>query len=158
MLACFGFSCKKGTLAQPTVELPSDTTILVQHGSCSAGTCPVYEITITADGHIVYNGVANVTTKGRAESYVHPLVVQKIVDRFIEITFFNYEDYYINSGDCPNYLGSGYADISISITIGGFGKKVMRNSGCTGFTGETDLIQLQTLIEKAVQASRWVNP
>jgi hypothetical protein len=156
--ACFAIACKKGTLAEPTVLLPSDTTLLVQHGSCSAGTCPVYEITITADGRVAYNGIANVATRGHAEAAVHPLVVLQFIDRFMEINFFNYEEYYINSGDCPNFLGTGHADISISLTIDGFSKKVMRNSGCSGFTGEENLIQLQNLIEEAVNVKRWINP
>jgi hypothetical protein len=156
--ACFSMACKKGTLAQPTVVMPSDTTILVQHGSCSSGICPVYEVTVTADGHVVYNGVANVSTKGRAERYIHPLLVLKLVDDLLTANFFNYQDYYINSGDCPTFLGTGYADISISITIDGFTKKVMRNSGCTGFTGEQELIQLQSTIEEVVKVKQWVNP
>lgn len=65
-----------GLAALPHVP---DALIRLQHGSCSSGSCPVYQVAIFMDGTFVYDGLANVAVTGRRTGRLSPEQLNRLL-------------------------------------------------------------------------------
>ena len=75
-----------------TTERDADVTITLERTACY-GTCPVYKLTITGDGMVVYEGRDFVEVKGEQTSSISPAQVQDLVDAFEQANFLSLHDY-----------------------------------------------------------------
>jgi hypothetical protein len=67
-------------------NIPGDTRIVLSSDGCE-GECPVYNVTILADGKVVYFGAKNVGVFGRQEKQISIDKLKQLLDNFAEMDF-----------------------------------------------------------------------
>ena len=112
------------------------------------GRCPAYEVEIHGDGTVLYNGKANVRTKGRRVAKISHASLVKLVDVFREADYFSLAERYVAGvTDNPAYVSS--------ISFDGQSKSVLdyvgRNVGMP--PGVSDV---EAAIDRLSGASKWV--
>lgn len=78
---------------EPSFALPPDASVHLSRGACY-GRCPVYEVTISGDGTVEYQGVRHVRVKGFHSKRVAPSVVARLFADIIESGFLGWRDSY----------------------------------------------------------------
>jgi hypothetical protein len=127
----------QGTLA--------DVTITLERTACY-GTCPVYKLTITGNGTVVYEGRDFVEVKGEQTSSISPAQVQDLVAAFEQADFLTLTDYMEQKvTDLPYAI--------TSITIGGQTKTVNHYYGDD--SAPQELIDLESKIDEIVNSKQW---
>lgn len=103
-----------------------DTTITLQQGECY-GSCPVYKLTVKADGSVLFDGGKN--TSGKGTGKIDQNEVRRLVEQANAINFLGLSDNYDAKG-CPSYA-TDHSTIVISISSGGRSKTINHYLGCS---------------------------
>jgi len=141
--------------SEPT-PLPADTEIFLQRGPCFGG-CPVYSVTIQADGTVIYQGTRFVEQTGEVRSSISQADLQRLVEAFDEARFFKFKDRYNEPrGFTCREFRTDAPSVITSITIDGTSKQVNHYTGCIGFSREDKLIALEDLIDEVVNTEQWI--
>src|SRR5579862_9270632 len=69
-------------------SIPSDTKIVLERTACF-GSCPIYKLTISADGTVEFEGKDFVQVKGNAKGKISTDAVHQLVVAFDEIKYFS---------------------------------------------------------------------
>jgi hypothetical protein len=69
----------------------NDTKITLERWGCF-GTCPVYKLSISGDGSVVYQGKAYVNSEGIHKSRISRSDAQTLIQRFLDLKFFDMSD------------------------------------------------------------------
>ncbi len=127
----------QGTLA--------DVTITLERTACY-GTCPVYKLTITGNGTVVYEGRDFVEVKGEQTSSISPAQVQVLVAAFEQTNFLSLRDYTDQKvTDSPSAI--------TSLTINGKTKTVNHYYGDD--SAPQELTDLESKIDEIVNSKQW---
>jgi uncharacterized protein DUF6438 len=66
------------------------------------GPCPVYKLTIFADGRVLYEGISQVKKKGKAKGRISSAKLEELIEEFENIYYFNLKDAYTpGTNACP---------------------------------------------------------
>ena len=123
----------------------ADVTITLERTACY-GTCPVYKLTITGDGTVVYDGRDFVEVKGEQTSSISPAQVRDLVDAFEQANFLSLHDYTEQKvTDNPSAI--------TSITIKGQTKTVNHYYGDN--SAPPELTELESKIDAVVNSKQW---
>ncbi|MDX6527970.1 MAG: hypothetical protein QOH41_260 [Blastocatellia bacterium] len=154
------------TNAQQTASpeaIPADTLITLERTVCY-GTCPVYNLAISADGKVVFEGKASVKTKRRAEGRITPNQLSELIRAFNKADYFSLNDRYDGqSGGCPTGVTDNPSAIT-SIRSNGRAKKIYHYYGCReldsgdglGKVWPQALFQLEAQIDQIVGSDKWI--
>ncbi len=114
---------------------------------------PVYSVSISGDGIVTYEGVANVKVTGKHVYSIPIEQVKELVSAFYRIDFFSLSDKYItrDNGDGTRTERDHAAPVTTSITANGRTKKVYNFFGAP-----EKLIELQKKIYEISRAARYV--
>lgn len=136
-------------------EIPSDTVMTLTRTACF-GACPVYELTISADGTVVFEGKRFVGTEGTAKSQLGKAELLELIKEFERINYFLLDDAYTQgSKGCPQVATDSPSAIT-SITINGKYKSVHHYYGCSGAKALEDLTRLERRIDEITGSKKWV--
>ena len=146
-----------GSPAAPGVATPDPTvtpttegtlagvTITLERTACF-GTCPIYKLTITGNGSVVYEGRDFVEVKGEQTSQISTAQVQELVTAFEQADFLALTDYMEQKvTDLPSAI--------TSITIGGQTKTVNHYYGDD--SAPQQLTDLESKIDEIVNSKQW---
>lgn len=131
-------------LTQPPkpTEFP-DVVITLKRTACF-GTCPVYKLTVSGDGKVVYEGTSFVNVTGIQNSQISQEQIKELIDAFYAINYFALEDKYDASiTDMPTTI--------TSITIDGKTKKVVNY-----YDAPKKLVELENKIDEITNSKQWV--
>ena len=96
---------------------PYQDSLIEMNKTACFGTCPVYSISISGDGNVVYEGKENAPYPGKQTTQLHPDATKELFDAFANADFFNFEDKYTGAiSDLPTTF--------VSFTHNGQRKKV----------------------------------
>ena len=112
------------------------------------GRCPAYRVEIHGDGTVLYDGKANVRTKGRKVAKISHTSLLQLVDVFRKADYFSLDERYVAGvTDNPEYMSS--------ISFDGLSKSILdyvgRNVGMP--SGVSDV---EAAIDHLSGASKWV--
>ena len=79
---------------QRTERLEPDELIITQQRLECMGTCPVYTLSIYASGNVVFMGEKNVPVIGESKLALSKTQLQKLIDEFRNIEFFQLKEKY----------------------------------------------------------------
>ena len=108
------------------------------------GTCPVYKLTISGDGKIIYEGTRFVNVTGIQTSQISQDKIKDLVDEFYNINYFALNDKY-------DALITDMPTTITSITIDGRTKKVINYYGAP-----KKLNELENKIDEITDSKKWV--
>jgi hypothetical protein len=133
--------------------VPDDFQVALERGPCF-GTCPVYSVTVSADGEVVYDGMQFVPVEGPQTAKLAPDEVTALYQAVEAGGFFNLEDSYtIGATDL--------ATIVTTVTMEGRTKSVSHYGlGCgTDLDNAPQaLCDIEALLEAIPAANGWVTP
>jgi hypothetical protein len=131
-----------------------DVTITLERTGCF-GTCPVYKLTIQADGSVTYQGNDFVRVRGLQHSKIEPAAVQRLVQAFLDAHYFDLLDDYeafkgpdgierTEPGDLPTFY--------TSLAIANRSKTIKDHFGAP-----KELSELEDKIDAIVGSKRWIS-
>ena len=141
---------------QPLHQRVSPATVITLQRTECFGTCPVYKLTIFADGTVLYEGIRHIKKKGKAKSRITRAKLEDLIEEFDNIYYFNLRDAYIpGSDDCPQSATDNPSAIT-SLTRNGKTKNINHYHGCRGLDTLELLTKLEDKIDEAVNVNRWI--
>lgn len=106
-------------------QLPADAFLKLERTVCG-GECPAYNVTIDAQGNVVYEGIEFVRVTGRQTARIPPSQVAAIFELADTIGFFDLEDQYrfIRNPDGTETIVTDQPTTFVTITRDGRTKRV----------------------------------
>ncbi len=125
----------------------SDVRITLEREPCY-GPCPVYDLSISGDGTVVYTGTGYVKTRGRQEVKITPVQVQELLAFFDKVQYTGLHAEYTNQWitDMPYAL--------TSLTVGGQTHRVNHYLGDQSAPVKLGL--LEEKIDEMVNTAQWI--
>jgi hypothetical protein len=142
-------------LATPLTEVEMG----LQRSACK-GECPVYEVTLDGNGHVLFVGHANVRVIGEREYEIPKEHMLSLLNEFLRVRFFELRDTYrrrhfaeIEDDSILEFseVVSDLAEVSLSLRIGGRQKTVRAT-----FNFPDDLKALTRKFESTVEIDKLV--
>jgi hypothetical protein len=157
MLLVLG-GCAPRQAAVPQSEAANDTSVGVgpavalERTACF-GRCPVYQISVSPDGVVSYEGKAHVRHLGPATGQISVEQVSFLVSELEKGGYFSFAPRY-TPGDsaCGRYATDSPAVIT-SVQSGGRAKRIEHDYGCSSAPGA--LVVLERRIDEVLGSSRW---
>jgi len=140
--------------AVSTEEIPRDLVIIIERGICF-GTCPVYKLTITANGSVEFEGRHYVKKKGIVRATITREQLKHLIAEFEKAKFFTLQDRYVDKEDGCNDYVADTPSAKTSITIAGKTKSIDHQHGCKGPLNIDQLTALEDKIDEVVNSSQW---
>jgi hypothetical protein len=151
--ACLGAGYS-GQTANPQ-DIPQDLMITIERLGCF-GICPVYRLTIAADGAVVFEGRRFVKeARATKKSAINQEQLKELMAEIDRVKFFLDDDYSSDSRACNEGMDDSPLAIT-SIRINGKSKTVSHYDGCTGPKGPKDIAELEKNIDEIVNTAQWL--
>jgi len=132
--------------------IPSDLLIALDRGPCF-GTCPVYSLTVSADGTVLFDGMQFVEAQGERTASIPRGQLQELVDAILAADFFALQDSYVVSAtDLPS--------ITTTVTLQGRTKSIFHygvGCGTDLDTAPPPLCEIEALLERIPVSNGWVS-
>jgi hypothetical protein len=136
--------------------VPPDTLITLERTACY-GTCPVYKITISADGTVVFEGRRFVKKVGSVKSAISQEQLRELLAAFEKIRYLELRDRYEEPEDgCKQWVTDNPSAIT-SLTLNGKSKSVRHYYGCRGVEVLAELEKLERAIDDAANSAQWIH-
>jgi hypothetical protein len=122
----------------------------MERGACY-GRCPIYKLTISANGTVDYEGIRFVRIEGKRRSKINASQIEELVASIKNADFFSLEDEYVTPAtDLPS--------ITLSITLDGQTKSIWHYGflDCGSENAPQELCELESKIEEVVNSKQWV--
>jgi len=134
--------CPPTGLAQPEA-IPADFLIKLERTACF-GSCPVYSVTIDAQGTVIYEGTSSVSVEGRQTDRIPASAVNALLATAERIGFYDLRDSYrAPITDLPTTF--------VTMTANGRTKRIEDH-----FSAPPGLKELERQIDEAARTARWV--
>jgi Domain of unknown function (DUF6438) len=148
--ALLGFgpdSSPQAHLPFPEIHDWNSLRITLNRSGCY-GRCPAYEIEIHGDGTVLYEGKANVTTKGKRTGKISHATLIDLVDVFRKADYFSLAEHYVSGvTDNPTYVSS--------ISFDGMSKSVLDYVGRDVGMPST-VSEIEVAIDRLSGAHKWI--
>jgi hypothetical protein len=128
-------------------SIPADMVVHLSRGVCY-GTCPIYGLTVKADGTVNFDGKEYTKTIGQADGHIDEGKLKALIQEFKAADYFDLDDDY-TSGDCA----TDHPTVSTALTINGVSKEIKHDTGCEAPEG---LVTLEQRIDELVGSEKWV--
>jgi uncharacterized protein DUF6438 len=152
---CFPETSRLQTAKPGGQTVPQDTLITLERTGCY-GMCPIYKVSISADGAVVFEGNRFVKKVGSARSAISDEQIRELLVAFEKINYFELSDQYAKPEDgCKQWLTDHPSAIT-SITRNGKSKSVTHYYGCRGVDVLKELEKLEQAIDEAVNSAQWI--
>lgn len=140
-------------------EIPKDLEIKLSRTGCyaAANACPTYDLTVNADGSVVFEGKDVTEIKGKVEDKISEEKLLRLIEEFQKADFFSLEDSYDHE-NCPS-TATDSPDANTSIQINGKKKSVRHYLGCYTKYPQVyppKLFKLENKIDEIVGTERWI--
>lgn len=135
--------------------VPHDTLITLERTGCY-GMCPIYKVSISSDGTVVFEGNRFVKNIGTARSKISQGQISELLIMFEKINYFELSNQYAQPEDgCKEWLTDHPSAIT-TITTSGKSKSVTHYYGCRGLEVLKELEKLEQAIDNAVNSAQWI--
>ncbi|HEY7180269.1 MAG TPA: DUF6438 domain-containing protein [Blastocatellia bacterium] len=166
LLALFGVSagCHDNSYAAPIVmghivfpqDIPKDLMITLERTGCF-GACPIYKLTITADGKVVFKGGRFVKQEGATKkSAISQERLKQLIAEFERVQFFSLEDDYVTNRRVCDELWTDNPSAFTSLRINGKSKTIKHDYGCRGPKVPKELTELENKIDEIANTEQWL--
>jgi hypothetical protein len=135
-------------MSEPLIELERT------NGECF-DLCPIYKVSISSDGEVVFEGKQNVKNLGIVKSKLPEVKLKELIASFKDANFFTLSDRYIQGSECVE-LWSDSPTVRIYYRSENLSKTIYHYQGCQGSEELKRLFKLEITIEKIVNTKQWV--
>lgn len=128
---------------------PIAWTVTMRRNACE-GDCPVYEVTLTSEGEVSYEGRVHVKKVGAARARVSTAEAGALYASFERLHFATLPHEY-----CPGMRDAGDAELSLTI---GTGAPIVVRDYCGGDACEDGVGYLEARVDEVARTSQYVGP
>lgn len=136
-------ACSTACRPQP---VPSDYEVTLQRTAC-LGSCPVYEVTVRADGSVSWHGELYVSPLGDVSASVPPEAVRAPVRTTRRVRFMELPTV-LSLADCREYHTCAPWAI-VTVRMNGMRHSVRHYHGCDG-SAHDDVTRLEKVVDDVV--------
>lgn len=142
--------------AKPVEQIvPQDTIITLERTACY-GTCPIYKLTISGNGAVIFEGKRFVKKVGTSRFVIPEAQVRELVDAFEKINYFDLKDQYVKPEDGCRQRETDNPSAVTSLMLRGKSKSVTHYHGCIGPEVLRQLEKLEQAIDNAANSAQWI--
>ena len=165
VVACVGLALANPPAASKSEALTSSAedenadgaiTSILMHRSGCFGFCPIYEVEVTDQGAVTFNGHRFVEKAGKHHRKVTPSQFQQIAALVKQIGFFKLQDRYRYEQDGCTTWATDNPTVDIIVTRDSKKKHVSYYYGCKGPSVAKQIIALSKAIDKVTGTSAWI--
>ncbi|OLE27118.1 MAG: hypothetical protein AUI36_31735, partial [Cyanobacteria bacterium 13_1_40CM_2_61_4] len=133
----------------------NNDVITLERTACF-GACPMYRLTIAADGAVTFNGRQYTKTKGIARGQISPNDFRQLIAEFEKIDYFSLSDNYSpGTPVCPRVI-TDMPSANTSIRLSGKMKSVNHYHGCGDSGALAKLTALENRIDEVAGTEKWI--
>jgi acetamidase/formamidase len=133
----------------------ADDAITLERTACF-GTCPMYQVTVTSDGTVTFNGERFTKTTGVAKGKISRESFRQLVAEFEKINYFALPDAYApGTPVCPQRI-TDMPSANTSIRLKGKAKSVAHYYGCGDSGPLVKLTALEKKIDEVAGTQKWI--
>lgn len=127
-----------------------DDVVVFQRSACF-GTCPVYTISVFANGDFVFEGLAHVRFQGIYRGRFDADIFPRLLAALDAAHYNEFNDHYVYGEDdgCKEYL-TDHPSVRILVQRSGSIKEIWHYRGCRGFAREAELVALEDKLQEIV--------
>jgi hypothetical protein len=154
LLAACGIHATPGNAASPQAH----TVVSMLRTTCF-GPCPSYRVTLTSDGHISFDGLAQVQTQGKASGHATPTQIAAIRHALKTADLSSLRSSYATRKDGCGPLMMDMSGVKITVPEARGSKTVDFYYGCRGAVANKvrpRIDQLAKTIDKELDTARWI--
>lgn len=126
-----------------------NTSITLERGMCY-GTCPVYSLTLSGNGTVIYDGQMFVKDTGVRDGTINASVFSNLTDQFDTAGFYQMKDAY------TAYDITDMPTATLTIRKMNLTKQIVHYYG--DLSAPKILTQLEDAVDLAVNVTRWTTP
>lgn len=158
-LVMFYFECNSSkSLYSNNLQASGNLLITIERTECY-GRCPVYKLSIKADGSVIFEGIKNTETQGKAEGKISEDKIKQILKEFENADYLNLKDKY-DFNTCP-LAATDNSTVITSIRVDDKNKTVSHYLGCVENNDQhtpfpPKLTELENKIDEIAGTKRWI--
>ncbi|MDE2307747.1 MAG: hypothetical protein KGJ97_05580 [Xanthomonadaceae bacterium] len=136
----------------------SATVVSMERTTCF-GMCPAYSVTLAADGHVTFDGIAHVQTMGPAAAQASPAQLEAVRAAIAQADLRSLGDHYTTHADGCSPLMMDMNGVKITISDAHGSKTVDFYYGCRGAIANQVRPRIDTLassIDRQLDTARWI--
>ena len=142
--------------AQAQAPSAQDITAIALQRSPCFGACPVYELTLSADGQVKFVGERFVDAAGERTGAIAPAAFERVAAEVRALDFFALKDRYRLEEDGCTATATDHPTATFTVTAGGQDKTVSYYYGCMGLAIGPQLDALAKSIDAAGNVAQWI--
>lgn len=132
---------------------PAPAPVITLERTACFGTCPVYRLSVTAEGAVSFEGRAHVRQLGAASAHIKPERVEALLSELERAGYFSFASRYTPAEPvCGRYATDSPSAIT-SIRFEGRTKRIEHDYGCGAAPGA--LTVLERRIDEVLGSGRW---
>lgn len=133
----------------------SDDSIALERTACF-GTCPIYTVTISADGTVSFEGRRFTKVQGSASGHITAAAFRDLAGEFEKVDYFSLPDEFTPGTKlCPNMV-TDMPSANTSIRLNGKAKRVGHYYGCGNLPVLDKLSALEKKIDEVAGTQKWI--
>ena len=135
-------------------KVPADTKISMSRTACY-GRCPVYTVTISADGAVAWNGKRFVAVTGKRTRKISKKAVLGLLHRFGEVDFMNIDEARMKAS-CK-MRATDNPTVGLTVTVAGRSNEISDYHGCMGHPLRKALHGVEDEVQRVAVDPDWLH-
>jgi acetamidase/formamidase len=145
----------KSIFVSSSVNPAADDFVTLERTACF-GACPMYKVTIAADGAVTFDGRRFVKTAGQARAQISSQDFRRLVEEFQKIDYFSLPDRYVpGTPVCPRMI-TDMPSANTLLRLNGRMKTVAHYYGCGDSGALAALTALERKIDEVAGTEKWI--
>jgi hypothetical protein len=139
--------------AEQSSAAPADSVVLTLERTPCFGTCPVYRVTVTADGIVRFDGKSHVPRPGSAVGRVPKARLDSLLAELDAGGYFSFEEAYVVGSPACGNAATDLPTVTTSVRLGGRSKRIEHYRGCAA--APEALSRLEERIDEVLNTAQW---
>jgi len=141
-----------GSSAAESTESNKAPVITLERTACF-GICPVYRLSVTAEGVVSYEGKAHVRNMGEASGRISSDRVEALLSEIDQAGYFSFASRYTASEPACGRYSTDSPSAVTSVQLQGRAKRIEHDHGCGAAPGALGLLERR--IDEVLGSEQW---
>jgi hypothetical protein len=137
-----------------TDSAATDSAVLTLERTPCFGACPVYRVTVSADGTVHFQGKSFVSHPGSALAQIPKARMDSLIAELDAGGYFRFDERYVPGSPACGNAATDLPTVTTSVTLGGRTKRIEHYRGCSA--APLSLSRLEDRIDEVLNTGRWV--
>ncbi len=149
-------ACAPRAAAPPAAETSKQagsTPVITLERTPCFGRCPVYRVSASSDGIVVYEGKAHVRQLGAASGRINPERVAALLSELERAGYFSFPASFTSADLACGRYATDLPSVITSARVGDRTKRIVHDHGCGSAPGA--LTVLERRIDQVLDTGRW---